>query len=81
MIYLLIYFVVGLIQDFIWTLNIRFIDHDKIFRAALTSFLGTVITTAVIYDILTRLEKEESIVAIVIYAAGVASGTFFWMHF
>ena len=77
----LLYFVAGLIQDFMWTLNVRFIDHDKSVKAAVTSFLGTVITVTVLYNILNQSELQESIVAILIYAGGVASGTLLGLRF
>ena len=73
--YLLIYFFIGILQDFLLTLNLRFIAKEKFLGAALTSFVATIITLTVLYHILTHLESEKSIIAIIIYALGIAIGT------
>jgi uncharacterized protein YebE (UPF0316 family) len=71
---------VGIIQDFFVTLNWRFIAKEKIFLASIFSFLTTVITLGVLYSILTRLDESRSIPAIIVYALGVATGTFVAMR-
>lgn len=73
--YLLIFFVAGVVQDFVVTLNWRFIAKEKIFLASFFSFLTTMITLLVLYSILTKLDQTRSIPAIIIYALGVATGT------
>lgn len=75
MYYLVLYFLAGMLQDFLLTLNWRFIAKDKVVYAVLFSFLTTVISMLVIYNIITRLDSDKSIVAIIIYALGIASGT------
>jgi hypothetical protein len=79
--YLIIYFFVGIFQDFLVTLNWRYIAKHKIAPAMLLSFLVTIVTMLVIYNILSRLDSQRSIIAIIIYAAGVAVGTFLAMKF
>jgi len=79
--YLIIYFFVGILQDFLVTLNWRYIAKHKIGPAVLLSFLVTITTMLVIYNILFRLDQQRSILAIIIYAAGVACGTFLAMKF
>jgi ABC-type maltose transport system permease subunit len=79
--YLILYFFVGILQDFLVTLNWRYIAKHKIGPAMLLSFLVTITTMLVIYNILTKLDEQRSIVAIIIYASGVAFGTFLAMKF
>ena len=79
--YFIVYFLVGLVQDLLFTLNIRFISKDKVWPAVVTSFIATVIGLLVFYDIFTRLDRLQSIPAILFYAGGVAIGTFLAMKF
>jgi uncharacterized protein YebE (UPF0316 family) len=79
--YLIIYFFVGIFQDFLLTLNWRYIAKHKVGPAVLMSFLVTITTLLVIYNIITRLNDNRSLIAIVIYATGVATGTFLGMKF
>ena len=79
--YLIIYFLAGILQDFLLTLNYRFIAKDKIALAVLTSFLVTVVSMLVLYNILTKLDTQRSIVAIIVYAVGIATGTLLAMKF
>lgn len=73
--YFLIYFFVGVLQDFLATMNVRYIAKEKIILASASSFVTTVITLIVFYNILTGLDGERSIFAIVIYALGIGTGT------
>ncbi|MDD3086915.1 MAG: hypothetical protein PHH45_03220 [Patescibacteria group bacterium] len=77
--YVLIFFVAGIVQDFVVTLNWRYIAKEKVLLASLFSFLTTVITLGVLYSILTRLDETRSIPAILAYSIGVATGTFIAM--
>lgn len=79
--YIIVYFLVGIIQDFLLTLNWRYIAKHKIAPAVALSFLVTITTMLVIYNILSKLDESRSIIAIIIYAAGVATGTFLGMKF
>ncbi|OGD57255.1 hypothetical protein A2V71_01195 [Candidatus Berkelbacteria bacterium RBG_13_40_8] len=79
--YLIIFFLAGVLQDFIATLNLRYIAKDKIFLAVSTSFFTTVIYMIILYNILTQLDSQRSIAAIISYALGIGGGTFFAMKF
>jgi uncharacterized membrane protein YfcA len=72
---------VGIFQDFLLTLNWRYIAKHKVAPAVAMSFLVTITTMLVLYNILTQLDKDRSLIAIIIYAAGVATGTFLGMKF
>jgi len=72
---LLIYFLAGILQDFLLTLNFRFIAKEKVLLATLFSFLVTVVSMLVLYNILTQLDNNRSLIAIIVYALGVATGT------
>jgi len=76
---LLAYFLAGVLQDFLFTMNIKYVAVNKVILAMLTSFLITVVNLVVLYNILTVMDSQRSIVAIVIYAAGIAVGTFLAM--
>jgi len=75
----IIYFIAGVIQDFLLTLNWRYMAKDRIWGASLFSFLTTIISFIVLYNILTKLDQERSLIAIVIYSLGIATGTFLGM--
>lgn len=80
MIYL-VYFIVGILQDFLVTINIRFTSKDRIIPASITSFLVTVCGLLVLYNIIVKLNDERTFAAIVIYALGISFGTFLGMKF
>ncbi|MCX6786056.1 MAG: DUF5698 domain-containing protein [Candidatus Komeilibacteria bacterium] len=77
--YLIIYFFAGMLQDFLVTLNWRFVAKDKPYRAATFSFTYNIVYLLVLYNILTQLNGESSIVAIVVYSLGIGSGTILGM--
>ena len=79
--FLILYFVAGIAQDFLFTLSLRFVNTGKAFRASVCSFIETVVTLLVLYDILKRLDNEKSYAAIASYAFGIGVGTFFAMKF
>ncbi|HZX50224.1 MAG TPA: DUF5698 domain-containing protein [Candidatus Paceibacterota bacterium] len=76
-----LYFLAGIVQDFLVTLDWRFIAKNKVAPATLLSFLGTVVAMLVLYNILTQLDANRGITAIIVYAAGIAAGTFLGMKF
>jgi len=78
--YLIIYFFAGILQDFLLTLNWRFIAKDKPIPAAILSFICTVVAMIVFYNILAKLDSQKSILAIVVYALGIGVGTFIGMQ-
>jgi len=79
--YLIIYFLVGVIQDFLTTLNWRYVAKEKVLPAMLFSFLTTAVGMVVLYNIITQLDPNRSILAIIIYSLGITTGTFFAMKF
>ena len=79
--YIFLYFFVGILQDFLLTLNWRYINKDKAVPAALSSFIVTMVGLSVLYHILTRMRDDRSMLAIVVYAAGIATGTVLGMKF
>ena len=79
--YLIGFYFAGILQDFLLTLNWRFIAGNKVVPASTLSFLVTIVTMTVLYNILNRLDSEHSIVAIVVYAMGIGTGTFLGMKF
>lgn len=78
---LILYFFAGVLQDFLFTLNIKYVAVNKVLLAMLTSFLITVVNLVVLYNILVAMDSQRSIAAIVVYAAGIATGTLLAMKF
>ncbi len=79
--YLIFYFLAGILQDFLVTLNWRYVSHNKPIPAVLFSFLATIVSFTVLYDIITKLDPSKSIVAIIVYSLGVGGGTLLGMKF
>ena len=77
--YLVLYFLAGVLQDFLLTLNWRFISKEKAIPAAVLSFVVTVMGMLVLYNILTQLDKQKSIVVVLVYALGIGTGTLLGM--
>ena len=76
---LIIYFIAGVVQDYLLTLNWRLIQKERVLPSVIVSFLTTVVSLIVLYSILTRLDSDRSILAITVYALGIAVGTFLAM--
>lgn len=73
---LIIYFAVGVVQDFFFTLNTRYIAREKIVPAVVFSFLTILMSMLVLYNILRDIDAERSIIAIIVYSCGIATGTY-----
>ncbi len=78
---LVIYFLVGVIQDFFFTMNARYIVEKKVFPAVIFSFLTVLMNMLVLYNILNEIDSEKSILAIIVYSCGIALGTYVAMRF
>lgn len=78
---LIIYFIVGVVQDFFFTLNSRYIAEKKVWPAVAFSFLTILMSMVVLYNILNEINSEQSILAIFIYSLGIALGTYLAMKF
>jgi uncharacterized protein YebE (UPF0316 family) len=81
MAYLILYFLAGVIQDFLFTLNLRYVAKNRIVSALITSFLVTVVNLYALYNILTQFDSQKTIAAIIVYALGITTGTFLAMKF
>jgi uncharacterized protein YebE (UPF0316 family) len=73
---LIVYFLVGVVQDFCFTMNARYIVEKKVFPAVVFSFLTVVMNLLVLYNILKDLDAERSVLAIIVYSCGIAVGTY-----
>jgi len=80
-VYLMVYFFAGVLQDFLFTLNLRYVSENKVALAMLVSFLVTLVNLIALYNILTQLNPNETIPAIIIYALGITAGTYLAMKF
>jgi uncharacterized protein YebE (UPF0316 family) len=77
----IIYFLAGVLQDFLFTINLRYVSKDKIFMSFSTSFLTVVVSMLALYSIVAQLDPANGIPAIIIYCLGVAAGTYLAMKF
>jgi uncharacterized protein YebE (UPF0316 family) len=77
--YLVVYFIAGIVQDFLFTLNVKYVAKDRIIPAVVFSFATVLVSMLVLYSIITKLDSERSIVAIIVYSTGIACGTFLAM--
>lgn len=73
---LAVYFLVGVVQDFFFTMNSKYIAKEKVLPAVIFSFLTILMSMLVLYNILKDINSETSIIAIVVYSCGIAVGTF-----
>jgi len=78
---LLFFFLAGIVQDILFTLNIRFVAKEKIWPAVLTSFAVTMVSMLALYSILAKLDSQRSLAAIIIYSLGITTGTLIAMKF
>ena len=77
--YLVVYFLAGVLQDFLFTSNLRYVAKNKVFMAVITSFLVTIVNLIALYNILTQLNPNETLPAIIAYSLGITAGTFLAM--
>ena len=73
---LIVYFIVGVVQDFFFTMNSKYIAREKVLPAVFYSFFTILISMLVLYNILTDIDSERSVVAIIVYSFGIATGTY-----
>ena len=76
---LIVYFIAGVVQDFLSTLNWRYVAEKKIIPAMIFSFLTVAVGMVVLYNIVKDLDPQKSILAIIVYCGGIAVGTFLAM--
>lgn len=78
---LTLYFFAGVLQDFLVTINQRYVIKNHVLSAMLTSFVITIVGMVVLYNIISSLDPQKSIPAIFVYALGISVGTFLAMKF
>ena len=78
---LAVYFLVGVVQDFFFTMNSKYVAKEKVLPAVIFSFLTILMSMLVLYNILRDINSETSIVAIVVYSCGIATGTYVALKF
>ncbi len=76
---LVIYFFVGVIQDFFFTMNLKYVAREKVWAAVIFSFLAVSMSMLVLYNIINDLDPQKSILAIIVYSCGIAVGTYIAM--
>jgi len=76
----LAYFLAGVLQDFLVTINQRYVIKNRVILAMITSFIITIVSLIVLYNIITSLDPQKSIPAIIVYALGIAVGTLLAMR-
>jgi len=76
-----VYFFAGVLQDFLFTINLRFVAKDRVYLSVATSFLTVVVSMLALYNIVTQLDPANGVPAIIVYCLGVASGTYLAMKF
>lgn len=72
----IIYFLVGVIQDIILTLNWRYISEDRALASAISAFLSALISLIVLYNIIFTIADGKNFLAVLVYAAGIGTGTY-----
>jgi len=70
------YFVIGILLEFLSTLYVRLVTGRHSLRAASISFLNTILIIGIIYNIIESISVQRNYLILIIYAAGVATGTF-----
>ncbi len=76
---LILYFLAGVVQDFFFTLNSKYIAKEKVLMAVLFSFLTILMSMLVLYNILNDLDSSRSLLSIIVYSVGIACGTYIAM--
>lgn len=59
----ILYFLAGILQDFLFTSSLRLVNQDLPLKASPVAFLDNLVSVGVLY-ILTKLDNDRSIVAI-----------------
>ncbi len=78
---LVTYYVVGIIQDFLLTLNWRYVAKNRAVPAVTFSFLTTALSWLVFYNIFSNFDPQKNIIEIIVYSVGVGTGTLLAMKF
>jgi uncharacterized protein YebE (UPF0316 family) len=76
---LVVYFCVGVIQDFFFTMNLRYVAKEKVLLAVIFSFLTVAMSMLVLYNIVKDIDISSGVLAIIVYSCGIAGGTYIAM--
>lgn len=75
-----VFFAVGIIEDFIGTMTLRYLIAKRIWATTLSTFVITIISLAVFYGIFVKIDQDERrILAIFVYSVGISMGTYLGM--
>jgi uncharacterized protein YebE (UPF0316 family) len=77
----LIYFGAGILQDIVITFYYRFVAAQKAFLSATFSFITTLISLTILYEVLTNLTPQSGIWLIISYALGNGVGAYLAVKF
>lgn len=76
----ILFFVAGFLEDLISTVVLRLLLARRIYATTLGTFVMTLISLGVFYGIFVQIDRNPlRVVAIIIYAIGIAAGTFVGM--
>lgn len=75
------YFGIGILLEFLSTLYVRFVAGKHSIRAASISFINTILVVGMIYNIIESINATHNYLVLVVYALGVAAGTYFGTRF
>jgi uncharacterized protein YebE (UPF0316 family) len=78
---LFLYFLAGIIQDFLFTLSLRYVSKEKALLASSVAFFDNLVSVGVLYTILRQLDSQRTVISIIVYSLGIATGTFLAMKF
>lgn len=78
---LVVYFATGLLLQFIATLYVIFVADKHALRATGAAFATTIISTGMIYNIIETIGADHNYTVLVVYALGIAVGTYVGMKF
>ncbi len=74
-------FFAGVLNDFLFTISLRYVSKEKVVLSSTAAFFNSIVSIGVLYSIISQLEGERTLVAIVVYSLGIATGTFSAMKF
>ena len=77
---LIIYFFAGILSDFLFTINMRYIAKERVLLSAIVAFITTITGLYILYSIITMLQQNRGFIAILVYAMGVGTGTYIAMR-
>ncbi len=77
--FLVIIFFAGILQDFLFTLSLRYVSKEIPAKAATVAFFDNAVSVGVLYNIIKKLDDDRTWLAIIVYSLGIATGTYLAM--